>query len=66
MKLIKKLEAALEEIQKEISEQLSMVGRSIQSIDLTLYDKERVLEQIIAMWHNEFDAIAMPQAEQDE
>ena len=67
MKLIKKLEAALEEIRKEISDQLSTVEngyyRSIQSIDPTLYDKERVLEQIIAMWHNEFDAIAMPQTE---
>ena len=60
---IKELEAALEATREKISEQLSMVGRSIQSIDPTLYDKERVLEQVIAMWRIEFDAIAMPQTE---
>ena len=52
---LKELEAELEATRQKISEQLSMVGRSIQSIDPTLYDKERVLEQVIAMWHNEFD-----------
>jgi hypothetical protein len=56
MKLIKKLEAELEATRQKISEQLSMVGESIQSIDPTLYDKEQVLEQVIAMWHAEFDA----------
>ena len=49
------LKAELEETRKKISEQLSMVGRSIQSIDPTLYDKEEVLEQAIAMWRVEFD-----------
>jgi hypothetical protein len=43
------LEALLEETRKKISEQLSMVGRSIQSIDPTLYDKEEELEQAIAI-----------------
>lgn len=47
---IKEMEAALEATRKKISEQLSMVGRSIQSIDPTLYDKEEELEQAIAMW----------------
>ena len=41
---IQKLEAELEATRQKIAEQLSMVGRSIQSIDPTLYDKERVLE----------------------
>jgi hypothetical protein len=41
------LEAELEATRKKIAEQLSMVGRSIQSIDPTLYDKERELEQAI-------------------
>jgi hypothetical protein len=52
---LKELEAELEATRKKISEQLSMVGRSIQSIDPTLYDKEEVLEQAIAMWRVEFD-----------
>jgi len=43
------LKAELEETRKKISEQLSMVGRSIQSIDPTLYDKEEELEQAIAI-----------------
>ena len=46
---IAKTEAALEATRKKISEQLSMVGRSIQSIDPTLYDKEEELEQAIAI-----------------
>ena len=51
---LKELKAELEATRKKIDEQLSMVGRSIQSIDPTLYDKERVLEQVIAMWRAEF------------
>ena len=43
------LEALLEETREKISEQLSMVGKSIQSIDPTLYDKEQELEQAIAI-----------------
>ena len=53
---LKELEAELEATRKKIAKQLSMVGKSLQSIDSTLYDKERVLEQVIAMWHAEFDA----------
>ena len=41
------LEALLEETRKKISEQLSMVGKSIQSIDPTLYDKEQELEHLL-------------------
>jgi hypothetical protein len=48
---LKELEAELEETRKKISEQLSMVGRSIQSIDPTLYDKERELEQAVIDAH---------------
>ena len=44
---IVKTEAALEATRKEIAEQLSMVGRSIQSIDPTLYDKEQELERLL-------------------
>ena len=44
---LKELEAELEETRKKISEQLSLVGKSIQSIDPTLYDKERELEQAV-------------------
>ena len=60
------LEAALEATRKKIAEQLSMVGRSIQSIDPTLYDKERVLEQAVIDAHLdaplvEDGAIDMPQ-----
>ncbi len=47
---LKELEAELEETRKKIAEQLSLVGKSIQSIDPTLYDKEEELEQAIAMW----------------
>ena len=57
---LKELEAELEATRKKIAKQLSMVGKSLQSIDSTLYDKERVLEQVIAMWHVEFDPIAEP------
>ena len=55
---IAKTEAELEATRKKIAEQLSRVGRSIQSIDPTLYDKERVLEQAVIDAHldaeNEF------------
>ena len=47
---LKELEAELEATRKKIDEQLSLVGKSIQSIDPTLYDKEEELEQAIAMW----------------
>jgi uncharacterized protein YhaN len=57
---LKELEAELEATRQKISEQLSMVGESIQSIDPTLYDKERVLEQVIDMWRDKFDTIAEP------
>ena len=63
---IKEMEAALEATRQKIVEQLSMVGRSIQSIDPTLYEKERLLEQAVIDSH--LDAplvedgdIAMPQ-----
>jgi len=46
---LKELEAELEETRKKISEQLSLVGKSIQSIDPTLYDKEEELDQAIAI-----------------
>ena len=60
------LEAALEATRKKIAEQLSMVGRSIQSIDPTLYDKERELEQAVIDAHLdaplvEDGPLAMPQ-----
>ena len=48
---IQKLEAELEATRQKIAKQLSMVGRSIQSIDPTLYDKERVLEQAVIDAH---------------
>jgi hypothetical protein len=44
---IEQLEAALEATRQKIAEQLSLVGKSIQSIDPTLYDKERILEQAV-------------------
>ena len=44
---IKELEAELEATRQKIAEQLSLVGKSIQSIDPTLYDKERILEQAV-------------------
>lgn len=58
---LKDLETALKETRKKIDEQLSMVGKNIQSIDSTLYEKEELLEQVIAMWRNEFDTIAEPE-----
>ena len=48
---IEQLEVALEATRKKISEQLSMVGRSIQSIDPRLYEKERMLEQAVIDAH---------------
>ena len=44
---LKELEAELEATRQKIAEQLSLVGRSIQSIDPTLYDKEEVLERVV-------------------
>jgi len=44
---IKEMEAELEATRQKIAEQLSLVGKSIQSIDPTLYDKERELEQAV-------------------
>jgi len=44
---LKELEAELKATRQKISEQLSLVGKSIQSIDPTLYDKERELEQAV-------------------
>ena len=46
---IKETEAELEATRQKIAEQLSLVGKSIQSIDPTLYDKEEELEQAIAI-----------------
>jgi len=46
---LKELEAELKATRQKISEQLSLVGKSIQSIDPTLYDKEEELEQAIAI-----------------
>jgi hypothetical protein len=62
---LKDLEAELEATYKKIHEQLLMVGESIQSIDPTLYDKEEVLEQVIAMWRVEFDTIETKAQEED-
>ena len=45
------LEAELEATRQKIAEQLSMVGRSIQSIDPTLHEKERELEQAVIDAH---------------
>ena len=56
---IKEMEAALEATRKKISEQLSMVGRSIQSIDPTLYDKERELEQALADAYQDAEIVVM-------
>jgi hypothetical protein len=58
---LKDLEAELEATRQKIVEQLSMVGKNIQSIDPTLYEKEEVLEQVIAMCRNDFDTIAEPE-----
>ena len=48
---IQKLEAELEATRQKIAKQLSMVGRSIQSIDPTLHEKERELEQAVIDAH---------------
>ena len=45
---LKDLEAELEATRQKIAEQLSMVGKSLQSIDPTLYEKEQELEQALA------------------
>tara|TARA_R110000824_G_scaffold361847_1_gene549742 strand:+ start:33 stop:644 length:612 start_codon:yes stop_codon:yes gene_type:complete len=57
---IEQLEAELEAMRKKIAEQLSMVGRSIQSIDPTLYDKERELEQAVIDAHLDAPTQAEP------
>jgi len=41
------IENLLEATRQKIARQESMLGRSIQSIDPTLYDKERMLEQAV-------------------
>ena len=56
---IKEMEALLEATRKKISEQLSMVGRSIQSIDPTLYDKERELEQALVDAYQDAEMVVM-------
>ena len=53
------LEAELESTRKKIAEQLSMVGRSIQSIDPTLYDKEQEQEQALADAHSNAEMVVM-------
>ena len=53
------LEAELEATRKKITKQLSMVGRSIQSIDPTLYDKEQEQEQAVADAHTEAAMVVM-------
>lgn len=56
---LKELEAELEATRKKIAEQLSMVGRSIQSIDPTLYDKEQEQEQALADAHTDAEMVVM-------
>ena len=65
---LKDLEAELEATRQKIAEQLSMVGKSLQSIDPTLYEKEEVLEGAIAIasWRVEFDTIAEPEENDNE
>ena len=53
------LEAELEATRKKITKQLSMVGRSIQSIDPTLYDKEREQEQAVVDAHLDAELVVM-------
>ena len=48
---IKEMEAELEATRQKIAEQLSLVGKSIQSIDPTLHEKERELEQAVIDAH---------------
>ena len=43
----KELETELEATRQKIAEQLSLVGKSIQSIDPPLYDKEQELEHLL-------------------
>jgi len=52
------LESLLEKTRQEIAEQLSLVGKSIQSIDPTLLEMERELEQAVIDAH--LDAPAAP------
>ena len=54
---IQKLEAELEATRQKIAKQLSMVGRSIQSIDPTLHEKERELEQAVIDAHLDTPAV---------
>jgi len=44
---IQELEAALKATRQKIARQESMLGRSIQSIDPTLYEKEQELKDIL-------------------
>ncbi len=44
---IKELEEELEATRQKIAKQLDLVGKSLQAIDSTLYDKEQELEQAI-------------------
>ena len=53
------LEVELEATRKKITKQLSMVGRSIQSIDPTLYDKEQEQEQALADAHLDAELVVM-------
>jgi len=48
---IKEMEAELEATRQKIAEQLSLVGKSIQSIDPKLHEKERELEQAVIDAH---------------
>jgi uncharacterized circularly permuted ATP-grasp superfamily protein len=54
---IKEMEAELEATRQKIAEQLSLVGKSIQSIDTTLYEKEEVLEQALADAHTDAEMV---------
>jgi len=48
---IQELEAALKATRQKIARQESMLGRSIQSIDPTLHERERELEQKVIDAH---------------
>ena len=56
---LKELEAELKATRQKISEQLSLVGKSIQSIDPTLYDKEQEQEQALADAHTDAEMVVM-------
>ena len=56
---IKEMEALLEATRKKITEQLSLVGKSIQSIDPRLYEKERELEQAVIDAHLDAELVVM-------